>query len=64
MKQPKMKIIATWEVYPVISLDRIDWWTTLRAFPNMTFNWSPTNYVIVKGDWEETEVGAELIFEE
>ena len=63
MKQPTMKIRETGEQYKVASLIRLDWWTTLRAFPQ---RWlperdAPMSYVIMKGEWEETEVNAELM---
>ena len=62
MNQPKMKIIATWEIYDVISLNRLDWWTTVRAFPlRETIEWQPMSYVIRQWKGEDTEVNAELI---
>lgn len=64
MQQPKMLVLATNEIYPVASLVRLDNWSTLRAFPLKDIEPGEVyNYVIVKWEWETTEVWAELIFD-
>ena len=64
MQQPKMLVLATNEIYAVASLVRLDNWSTLRAFPLKDIEPGEAySYVIVKWEWEDTEVWAELIFE-
>jgi len=63
MQQPKMQILKTWEIYKVISLNWLDKWETLRAFPlrDIPDRDEPMSYVIVKWEWEQTDVNAILI---
>ncbi len=64
MKQPKMKRLADWEIFKVASIVWMDNGKTCRAFPmSLEQDWV-TNYVVVKWEWETTEVWAELIFED
>ena len=49
MKQPKIRVLATGDVYDVIALHRLDSWTTLRAFPLRELReWESLSYVLDK----------------
>lgn len=62
MLSPKIKLLGTWEVLQVSSMQWLDWWKTLRVFPVCAVS-DIKSYVVKKWPWEETDVNAVLVWD-
>lgn len=62
MLAPKLKLLETWEVLQVSSMQWLDWWKTLRVFPVCAVS-DIKSYVVKKWPWEETDVNAVLVWD-